>query len=84
MTMKAGFHSCLGEGCTKTITWKFALCASCEIKYGRHPSGWPKWLSYLWKDTLRERRQIERVRRHEVSVDPDEILEVRDGPKPIE
>jgi hypothetical protein len=77
--MRTGFHKCLGENCNKTITWSFALCSDCEKKYGRSSKDWPEWLSFLWKDILRSRRQNIRIFLNEVPVDPDDMLEVKDG-----
>lgn len=72
----AGFHQCLGEDCGKWITWRFAICANCEQKYGRSAKGWPDWLRFLWNDTQRERRRNKRINMNETSFvdieDPDD------------
>ncbi len=64
--MLKGSHLCLA-GCGKPITWRFAICAECEKKYGRSPNQWPQWLAFLWRDEQRQRRQHNRVQRFEVS-----------------
>ena len=65
-------HTCLA-GCGKRITWRFAICAECEKTYGRSPMEWPAWLSFLWRDEQRLRRQHRRVVSHEVFLlDADE------------
>lgn len=64
-------HRCLA-GCGKAITWQFAICASCEKKYGSSSLGWPQWLRFLWKSTLQERRQNAKIRAHEVHLDFEE------------
>ncbi len=71
-------HTCLA-GCGKVITYRFAICAECEKKYGKSPHTWPEWLAFLWRDEQRLRRQHKRVVTHEVtfsdlprSVGPDE------------
>ncbi len=60
-----GLHKCLA-GCGRIITWQFALCRSCEKRYGSSPLNWPDWLRFLWRDVQRERRQTVRVLEHEV------------------
>jgi len=65
-------HRCLA-GCGKTITWQFAICTSCEQKYGSGPKVWPEWLRFLWRDTQRERRQNQRQNRYEVNTDLQEL-----------
>ncbi len=58
-------HRCLA-GCGRVITWAFAICSSCEKKYGRSPKNWPEWLAFLWRDEQRLRRQHKRVKEFEV------------------
>ena len=63
----AGFHQCLGENCGRWITYRFAICAECEGRYGRSARKWPDWLRFLWNDTQRERRRNKRISKNEVS-----------------
>jgi len=58
-------HRCIG-GCGKVVTWQFALCRSCEERYGVSPYDWPDWLRYLWSDIQRERRRDRRITEFEV------------------
>ena len=62
-------HKCLGEGCNKPITWRFALCSDCEKKYGSSPLEWDEWLRFLWNDIQRERRREKRQQDIEVNMD---------------
>jgi hypothetical protein len=66
-------HRCLGEGCNQIITYRFAICAKCEKRYGRAARGWPPWLRYLWNEIQKSRRKEKKIRAHEVQVD-DEFL----------
>jgi hypothetical protein len=59
-------HQCLGENCTQYITYRFALCAKCEKRYGRRATEWPAWLRFLWNDIQRERRRVRKINKHEV------------------
>jgi hypothetical protein len=59
------YHECL-TGCGRRITWRFAICSSCEKIYGRSSRDWPNWLRYLWNAEQRERRQDTRVTNNEV------------------
>jgi hypothetical protein len=59
------YHKCLA-GCGRRITWRFAICSSCENKYGNSARDWPQWLRYLWNDEQRERRQNTRVLTNEI------------------
>lgn len=58
-------HKCLV--CNRPITWQFAICSECEKTYGRTSSEWPKWLSYLWADHVRERRRNKTIAFREVT-----------------
>lgn len=58
-------HQCLS--CGKNITWQFAICSECERVHGSSPSTWPKWLSFLWRDEQRQRRQAKSVTSHEIT-----------------
>ncbi len=64
-------HQCLGEGCTRSITDRFALCNQCEEKYGRSSLGWPGWLRFLWNDMQREQRRNRLIHRKEISIPHD-------------
>ena len=61
-------HKCLGEGCNRWITNRFAICRECEKKYGNRALKWPAWLRYLWNQTQRDRRRENRQEKHEVSL----------------
>jgi len=61
-------HKCLA-GCGQTITWQFAICSKCEMKYGSSPYRWPAWLRYLWRQTQKERRQTKKQNLHEINLD---------------
>lgn len=61
-----GGHHCLV--CEKAITWQFAICTTCEQTYGRTSSEWPAWLSFLWRDQVRQRRRNKTIARREVTV----------------
>lgn len=63
----AGFHQCLGEDCTKWITYRFAICANCEKRYGRSARNWPDWLRFLWNDIQRNRRRNKRISMNEIT-----------------
>lgn len=63
----AGFHQCLGEDCTKWITYRFAICAKCEGRYGKSARNWPSWLRFLWNDTQRNRRRNKRISINEIT-----------------
>ncbi len=63
----AGFHQCLGEDCTKWITYRFAICANCEERYGKSARNWPSWLRFLWNDTQRNRRRNKRISMNEIT-----------------
>ena len=63
----AGFHQCLGEDCTKWITYRFAICAKCEERYGKSARKWPKWLRFLWNDIQRNRRRNKRISMNEIT-----------------
>lgn len=69
-------HKCLGEGCQKMITYRFAICASCEKIYGSKPLEWPEWLRYLWNEEQRERRKQKNRARVEVNMDTDLLQEL--------
>ena len=58
-------HTCLV--CGKAITYRFAICASCESTYGRSPLKWPEWLRFLWNDIQRERRREKLIHTHEIT-----------------
>jgi hypothetical protein len=60
-------HTCLA-GCGRSITWRFAICSSCEEIYGNSSIHWPAWLSFLWNSEQRLRRQDKRIREHELSM----------------
>lgn len=60
-------HKCLGESCNKAITWRFAICNSCEETYGNSAKIWPAWLRFLWNDIQRERRRNKVIRQKEIS-----------------
>jgi len=62
----AGYHQCLGESCNKWITYRFAICADCEERYGRSAREWPDWLRFLWNDIQKDRRRNRRIRTHEL------------------
>lgn len=61
------YHKCLGENCNTYITYRFALCAKCEKRYGKSSKNWPVWLRYLWNDIQRERRREAKIRAHEIT-----------------
>ncbi|MCK4819895.1 hypothetical protein KA005_29285 [bacterium] len=63
----AGFHQCLGEDCTKWITYRFAICAKCEERYGKSARNWPSWLRFLWNDIQRNRRRNKRISMNEIT-----------------
>lgn len=63
----AGFHQCLGEDCTKWITYRFAICAKCEERYGKSARNWPDWLRFLWNDIQRNRRRNKRISMNEIT-----------------
>ena len=63
----AGFHQCLGEDCGQWITYRFAICATCEQEYGRSAKNWPDWLRFLWNDTQRERRRHKKINTNEIT-----------------
>lgn len=57
-------HSCLN--CGKPITWRFAICTTCEESFGNKPAMWPPWLRWLWNDEQRFRRRDRQTKKHEV------------------
>jgi hypothetical protein len=59
-------HTCMG-GCGKIITWRFALCSDCELKYGRSALRWPTWLRDLWNEEQRWRRRHKKYVKNEVT-----------------
>jgi len=68
-------HQCMA-GCGKRITYQFAICSSCEQIYGNKIEKWPGWLSFLWRDEMRIRRDTARINQKEVSFsDLDSNLE---------
>lgn len=69
-------HLCLGEGCNRIITFRFAICTKCEQKYGKSARRWPAWLRYLWNDTQRSRRKQKKISNYEIQMDdpPDFYL----------
>ncbi len=62
-----GYHKCLGEDCGKWITYRFAICANCEQRYGNRAVGWPDWLRFLWNDIQRDRRRNKRIMKNEIT-----------------
>jgi hypothetical protein len=62
-----GHHQCLGENCSNWITYRFAICADCEKRYGNSARNWPDWLRFTWNDIQRERRRNKKVRQNEIS-----------------
>ncbi len=71
-----GYHKCLGEDCGRWITYRFAICAECEKRYGNRAVGWPDWLRFLWNDIQRDRRRNKRILKQEFTFDD---LEDNDG-----
>lgn len=61
----SGYHKCIA--CPNWITYRFAICADCEKKYGRSAKKWPEWLRFLWNDIQKERRRAKRIREHEIT-----------------
>lgn len=61
----SGYHKCIS--CSNWITYRFAICAECEQKYGRSAKEWPDWLRFLWNDIQKERRRTKRIREHEIT-----------------
>lgn len=61
----SGHHKCLT--CSRWITYRFAICSTCEEKYGKSAKDWPEWLRFLWNDTQRERRRSRKVRQNEIT-----------------
>jgi hypothetical protein len=57
------FHTCLGCA-EQLVSWKFAICARCESKYGHSVLEWPEWLRDLWNNEQRERRSDDRYDEH--------------------
>lgn len=58
-------HRCTA-GCGRVITYRFAICASCEEIYGNKATEWPEWLRFSWNNIQRMRRQKKRIIAHEV------------------
>ena len=72
----AALHKCTAE-CGKVITWRFAICSSCEEKYGKSAKQWPPWLRARWNMIQRERRQAKRIQEHEIEAGlNDEVYDV--------
>lgn len=65
-------HKCLA-GCGRVITWQFAICASCEAKYGNVARKWPLWLRYSWANVQKIRRQEKKIRANELSIDSSDL-----------
>lgn len=66
-------HTCLV--CSKPITWQFAICSACEAEYGNKMEQWPEWLSYLWKDTQRQRRASKRSSQFELPLESADMYQ---------
>lgn len=58
-------HCCLN--CGKPITWQFAICSECEKTLGHGPKEWPSWLTFMWRDEMRLRRQDKRIAKYETT-----------------
>ena len=72
----SGYHKCIA--CSNWITYRFAICADCEQKYGRSAKEWPDWLRFLWNDIQKERRRAKRIRDHEITFSELEDKEQND------
>jgi hypothetical protein len=58
-------HGCLV--CGRPITYQFAICSECEGVHGRTSSEWPRWLAFLWSETVKERRRYNTILKREVT-----------------
>jgi hypothetical protein len=70
-------HRCIN--CSAPITWRFALCASCEKQFGSKPLAWPAWLRFMWNDVQRERRRNRKADIFETNLEQDDYTPSRRG-----
>jgi len=70
-------HKCMA-GCGRRITWRFAICSSCEEIYGNRATDWPDWLRERWNMTQRDRRREKKIIKYETEAGlNDEVFDAK-------